>query len=130
MPGRNAGRTMASALDTAIACSDPERAEALHRLGLAHFAKRRMAAAAEALGGAVAADPANPLYAFNLGVVLAAAGRNPEALAAYDQSIAHNPAAWRAHFNAGVMRRATVTNIVPCKPAGLIYRQVSQFILA
>ena len=96
---------MASALDTAIACSDPERAETLHRLGLAHFAKQRMAAAAAALGRAVAADPANALYAFNLGVVLAAAGRNPEALAAYDQSIAHNPAAWRAHFNAGVMRK-------------------------
>ena len=98
---------MASALDTAIACSDPVPAEALHRLGLEHFAKQRMAAAADALDRAAAADPANALYAFNLGVVLAAAGRGPEALAAYDQAIAHNPAAWRAHLNAGVMRRET-----------------------
>jgi len=97
---------MVAARHTAIACQEPGRdAEALHRSGLALFAKQRMAAAIDSLSRAVAAEPANALYAFNLGVVLAAAGRTAAALTAYDQAIAGNPAAWRAHFNAGVLRR-------------------------
>jgi Flp pilus assembly protein TadD len=81
-------------------------AETLHRSGLDLFGEGDKTGAVEALRAAVAADPANPLYAFNLGVVSERAGCPAAALAAYDRAIECQPLYWRAHFNAGLIRKA------------------------
>ncbi len=81
--------------------ADPDHFNALHLLGLIAHHTGDNVAAAELITRATVLQPAFALAFMNLGNVLLALGRNPEAIAKYQQSLAIDPNPAEIHFNLG-----------------------------
>lgn len=69
----------------------PDHAVAHHEKGLIHARAGRLALAIDALRASCAADPANPVAANNLAVMLADAGRKSEALEQFGRALKLQP---------------------------------------
>lgn len=94
----------------------PAHADALHLLGLVHYARGELAAAAEQVRRAVAVAPHSGVYQFNLGNILRDAGAPDAALAAYRQAVALQPDEADYHNNLGLLHEETgaVDDAVAC----------------
>ncbi len=74
-----------------VLAANPSHADSLNLLGAIALQQGDAKAAIDRIGQAVALDAANPVYRYNLGVILAAAGQLEEAAEAYRQAIARRP---------------------------------------
>lgn len=79
----------------------PDHADALHFLGLLEYQKGRVDEAAALIARAADQDDRNPLYAANLGRILAGVWRQREAVDALRRAIALNPDATDLQFQLG-----------------------------
>jgi tetratricopeptide (TPR) repeat protein len=76
---------------------------ALVKKGLAELAHGNTAAAQVTFENVIAIDPANTYGHYNLGVIAQKAGRDKEALAAYDATLAADDAFAPALYNKGIL---------------------------
>ncbi len=90
-----------------ILAHHPSHADALHLLGLVHYARGEFAAATEQVRRAVAVAPQSAVYHFNLGNILRDAGESSAALAAYRQAVALQPDEADYHNNLGLLLEET-----------------------
>jgi tetratricopeptide (TPR) repeat protein len=81
----------ASALYRKILAQNPNRADALHLLGVVEFQTRNPSAAIELIERAIQIEPNNAAFYSNLGLVLADLRRLDDALAIYDRALALQP---------------------------------------
>ena len=81
----------AEALYRQVLAREPNRADALHLLGVLASQLGRTEAAIEMIGRAIAGNPEVPEYHNSLGVALRGAGRLGEAIAVYRRAIALRP---------------------------------------
>ena len=79
----------------------PDDFQALHLLGLSFYLQGDLAAAAALIERALEMDPASAEAHANLGAVLKALKRLPEALQHYDTAVALDPGFANAHANRG-----------------------------
>ncbi|HTO50090.1 MAG TPA: tetratricopeptide repeat protein [Burkholderiales bacterium] len=94
------GRTeLAEAICERVLGRDPRDARALHLLGLIAYGRRDHSRAAALIESAIAADPADGLYHFNLGNALRELGRLEEATASYAHATTLDPDRVAAWFN-------------------------------
>ena len=77
-------------------------AGALHQRGIIAFQEKRPEEAEALIRRAIALDPGNAVFHFNLGNVLRASRRPVEALQSFDRAIAAKPDQAEAHFSRGV----------------------------
>lgn len=75
---------------------------ALLAAGLAHFRAGRLAEAESAYRMALAVVPADPAVIHNLGVAIAAQGRQHAAIGCFDEALRADPGFVSAHYNRGV----------------------------
>ncbi|HEY2970221.1 MAG TPA: DUF5672 family protein [Casimicrobiaceae bacterium] len=85
---------------------EPDNAVAQHFLGVIHYQRGDLAAAVPLLERAVAARPAEPEFHNNLGLALAAADREVEAIAAFRRALALKPEHAIAWNNLGLALQA------------------------
>lgn len=97
------GLAGAESLYRQILATDPHHAQALHYLGVIHFQRGELDAAAARIEAALAANPAISMAANNLALILRARGRLAEALAWSDKAVMQEPANPVAHNNRGLM---------------------------
>ena len=81
--------------------TSPNHADANHLLGLVAIHNQRHDAAAEYITRAIEANPGQPIYYYNLGIALQAAGNSTAASTAYWQAINLNPHFIEAYINYG-----------------------------
>ncbi|WP_127477331.1 tetratricopeptide repeat protein [Sulfurivermis fontis] len=84
-----------------ILAAQPNHGEALHLLGLVHYARGDLAAAAQQIRAAVAAAPHTAVFHFNLGNVLRDAGALEQAITSYRQAVDLQPEEADYHNNLG-----------------------------
>ena len=88
----NAGRLrQADEICRRILALDQNQPDALHLLGKIAYAVDDLAAAAELIGKAASLHPSSAACFADLGLVLAAAGKPDQAIAAYRQALAIQP---------------------------------------
>lgn len=92
----------AAALYRQLLAAHPDHADALHLLGLVHYARGDLVAATRWVRRAIAAGPGAAVFYFNLGNILRDADELEAALAAYRQAIALQPAEADYHNNLGL----------------------------
>lgn len=90
-----------SLLEKGVAAIDPALPEPHFQLGLTLQSRGRLGEARDSLARAAELAPGNARILLALANVLAAVGKEQEALARYDQAIAAWPGASEAHTNAG-----------------------------
>jgi tetratricopeptide (TPR) repeat protein len=81
----------AEALYRGVLATEPDHAVAQHFLGVIHYQRRELDAALPLLERSVAASPAEPEFRNNLGLALAAADREFDAIATYRSALAIKP---------------------------------------
>jgi tetratricopeptide (TPR) repeat protein len=81
----------AEALYRSLLVTQPDHALAQHYLGVIHYQRREILAALPLLEQSVAASPDEPEFRNNLGLALAAADREPDAIAAYRTALRLKP---------------------------------------
>src|SRR6202022_1849480 len=81
----------AEALYRSVLTIEPDNALAQHFLGVIHYQRRELAAALPLLEQSVALSPDEPEFRNNLGLALAAADREPDAIAAYRSALMLKP---------------------------------------
>jgi Flp pilus assembly protein TadD len=81
----------AEALYRTVLAAHPDHALAQHYLGVVHYQRQEIAAALPLLERSVAAAPGEPEFRNNLGLALAAADREPDAIAAYRSALMLKP---------------------------------------
>lgn len=84
-----------------LLAQEGDHADALHLLGLVHYARGELDAAVELVDKAVAAAPRAAVFRFNLGNILRDAGDLAAALAAYREAVALQPDEADFHNNLG-----------------------------
>jgi tetratricopeptide (TPR) repeat protein len=84
-----------------ILAGDPRHADSLHLLGLIAYQVRRYDLAVELIGKAIAIDPGQAVFHFNLAIAFQAEGRPDDAAAGYRRAIGLNPDYLEAHANLG-----------------------------
>jgi predicted TPR repeat methyltransferase len=89
-----------------ILAGQPAQADALHLLGLIHYARDDAATAAELIRRAIGHAPGTAVYHFNLGNVCRALADAAAALAAYRAAIALAPDEADYHNNLGTLHEA------------------------
>ncbi len=87
--------------------AEPENAEALHRLGVLAIQKQNHQAAIELIGRAAAIRPQSPIVHASLGQAFSAAGRNAEAITAFERSLQFRPDLLESLFGLGLALQAT-----------------------
>lgn len=85
-----------------ILARSPNRADALHLLGLIHHQTGRTALGIDGVRRACALDPSNPTYFNNLGILFRSCGELEQAIAAHQRAIALRPDYAEAYANLGV----------------------------
>jgi protein O-GlcNAc transferase len=85
---------------------DSRHADALHCLGLLAYQTGRNDTAVDLIAKAIAQSGRVPVFHNNLGNVLKAQGKLPEAIASYRWALAHKPDYAEAHYNLGVTLHA------------------------
>jgi Tfp pilus assembly protein PilF len=81
----------AEALYRNVLANEPDNTLAQHFLGVIHYQRRELAAALPLLERSVAGSPAEPEFRNNLGLALAAADRESDAIAAYRSALDLKP---------------------------------------
>ncbi len=89
-----------------VLVAEPDHAVAQHFLGVIHYQRRELALALPLLERSVAASPGEAEFQNNLGLALAAADREPEAIAAYRSALAIAPDHALAWNNLGLTLQA------------------------
>jgi Flp pilus assembly protein TadD len=99
-------RVAAEAIYREVLALQPHNAVAQHFLGVIHYQRGELAAALPLLERAVAAQPAEPEFHNNLGLALAAADRETDAVGAYRAALALKPDHAVAWNNLGLALQA------------------------
>lgn len=100
---QQAGRAAeAEALCRQLVAERPDDAEALHLLGLAHFVQGRPVDAVQTIAAAIAADPTQGLYHFNMGLALDSLGMAADALGCFAAATELAPDLAEAQFRLGL----------------------------
>ena len=89
-----------------VLATQPEHALAQHFLGVIHYQRQELAAALPLLERSVAASPDEPEFRSNLGLALAAADRESDAISAYRGALALKPDHAVAWNNLGLSLQA------------------------